>query len=150
MGESEDELCREEGVEKASMSEPHNGGHEGVTCLEKEDPCLLADPYVVSGWVEKRLGTVSAVQREQALRITRLGTRTGNCFALWSRSLLKVVITGVALSAEEGELKLKIPGVCDPHFGRRRPGGECGETEKILSVLLSFDDSFCPEPITVF
>jgi hypothetical protein len=26
------------------------------------DPCLLADPYVVSGWVEKRLGNVGLVK----------------------------------------------------------------------------------------
>lgn len=41
---------------RATEPEPHNGSHEaddsgpvGVTFLEKVDPFLLADPYVVSG-----------------------------------------------------------------------------------------------------
>jgi hypothetical protein len=43
-------------------SEPHPEGHAkddsgpvGVEYLEKVDPGLLADPYVVSGWVENKL-----------------------------------------------------------------------------------------------
>lgn len=47
---------------KTSGLEPHTDGHEkdesgpaGVTFLEKVDSCLLADPYVVSGWVKKEL-----------------------------------------------------------------------------------------------
>jgi hypothetical protein len=53
----------------------------GVTFLEKVDPCLLADPFVVSVWVKTKLGAVESVkipevvlcvcvstgQREQAL-----------------------------------------------------------------------------------
>jgi hypothetical protein len=47
------------------------------------------------------------------------------------------VISGVALSVEVEELKLKIHGVCDArHLARRRPGGEHGGTE---SVLLCFE-----------
>lgn len=49
---------------KTSESEPRLDGHAkddsgpvGVTFLEKVDPCLLAVPYVVSGCVEKKLGT---------------------------------------------------------------------------------------------
>ena len=57
----------------------------GVTFLEKVDPCLLADPFVVSGWVKTKLRDVESVkvtktglviivcvsagQREQALRV---------------------------------------------------------------------------------
>lgn len=71
----------------------NDSGPVGVIFLgERMDPCLLADPYGVSGW----LGTVesvkvtqwthnSSVQRERALRTTRLGTRTLNCFVLRSR-----------------------------------------------------------------
>ena len=51
---------------------------------------------------------------------------------------LKGMLSVVALSVEVEQLKLKIPGVCDAHrLVRRRPGGECGETEESLSVLLS-------------
>jgi hypothetical protein len=35
-----------------------DSGPVGVRALERMDPCLLADPYVVSGWVEKRLRNV--------------------------------------------------------------------------------------------
>ena len=53
-------------------------------------------------------------------------TRIVTCFALQSRALLKGVITGEALSVEKDQLKLKIPGVCDPrHLVQCRPGEEC-------------------------
>lgn len=74
--------------------------------MERMDHCILADPYVVSGWVEKRLGTVELVRltewtsgdlcffRERVLRITRFRDTKCNLFALQSRVLLKGVITG--------------------------------------------------------
>lgn len=37
-------------------------GPVGGGFLERMDPFLLADPYVVSGWVMKRLGTVDSVK----------------------------------------------------------------------------------------
>ena len=38
---------------------------------------------------------------------------------------------------------MKIPGVCEAcHLVRRIPGGELGETEESLSVLLSFESVF--------
>ena len=56
------------------------------------------------------------------------------------RAPLKRVSTGVALNVEEGQLKLKIPGVCDARrLVQRRPSGEGGETVKTLSILLRFD-----------
>jgi hypothetical protein len=49
------------------------------------------------------------------------------------------MITGVVLSVE-GQLKWMIPGVCDIHrLVQHRPGRERGETEKTMSILLSFD-----------
>ena len=104
----------------------------------------------------KRLGTVHSVkvtqsglavilciyslQRERVLHITCLGTKTVTCFALRSRALLKVVLTGVELTVEEDQLKWKIPGLCDSDRSvQRRPGGECSEMENTLFVLLSFD-----------
>lgn len=104
-------------------------GPVGVRFLEKVDSCLFSDPYVVSGWVEKNLGTlnsvkvsrsgvvliicVSSTQREWALRITCLGTRSLSCFALRSRAPLEGVITGVALSVEMEQIKMRIPSVSD-------------------------------------
>ncbi|XP_036822320.1 zinc finger protein 512B isoform X2 [Oncorhynchus mykiss] len=34
-----------------------DSGPVGVRFVERMDPCILTDPYVVSGWLEKRLGT---------------------------------------------------------------------------------------------
>ena len=60
--------------------------------------------------------------------------------SLQSRASFKGVIKGVALSVEENQLKLKLPGVCDfRRLVRSRSVGERGEMEKTLSVLLSFD-----------
>ena len=67
--------------------------------MERIDPCILAESYVVSGWVEKRLGTVELV------KVT--WTRSMTYFAPWSRAPFKGVITGVALSVEAEHLKLK-------------------------------------------
>ena len=71
--ECEDELPVVAGVVKSSESEPRPNGHPnddsgpvGETFLEKVDPCLLANPYVVSGWVENRLGTVKLVKVDQS------------------------------------------------------------------------------------
>lgn len=88
----------------------------GVRFVERMDPCILADPYVVSGWVEKRLETVelvkvtrsglyyvSYVQKERPFWTTVLGTITVTCFALQSRAPLKGVIMWVALSVEEDQ-----------------------------------------------
>ena len=54
---------------KSLAPEPGINGHDkeesdpvGVTFLEKVDPCLLADPFVVSGWVRKELGAVESVK----------------------------------------------------------------------------------------
>ena len=55
---------------------------------------------------------VSSDQRERALRVTQLGSSSISCFALRNRAPLKGRISGVALSVEEEQLKLKIPGVC--------------------------------------
>ena len=79
--------------------------------MEKVDSCLLADPFVVSLWVEKELGNVESVrvtrrglviivcvsvgQRENALGIQRMGARKVNCFFLKKRAPMKRVITGV-------------------------------------------------------
>ena len=69
-------------------------------------------------------------------------------FALQSRAPLKEVITGVVLSVEKDQLKCKIPCVCDTrHLVRSRPGGECGVTEKTLSVLLSFVAESLPDKV---
>ena len=60
---SEGEVLDTLGVVK--FSEPkalHEGQDEddsvtvAVTCLEKVYPCLLADPFVVSGWVKTKVG----------------------------------------------------------------------------------------------
>ena len=68
------------------------------------------------------------------------GSRPVSCFALRYRTPLKGMISGVALSVEVEQLKLKIPGVCDAHrLVRHRPGREGGETEVMVSVLLNFD-----------
>lgn len=62
--ESEDELTTVAGVVKTTKFEPRPGDDKddsdpvGV----RMDPCLLADPYVVSCWVEKRLGNVGSVK----------------------------------------------------------------------------------------
>jgi hypothetical protein len=64
--------------------------------LEKVDPCH--DPFVVSGWVRKELGAVESMnvtcsglvifvcvssdQREQALCVMQLGSRSLSCFAV--------------------------------------------------------------------
>ena len=39
-----------------------DSGPVGETFLEKVDPSFLADPYVVSGWAEKKLVTVKSVK----------------------------------------------------------------------------------------
>lgn len=86
-----------------------------------------------------RIFCVSSAQREQAHHIMHLYTRPVTSFALRSMVPLKGVIIGVALSVEVEQLKLKIPCICDARrLVQRRPGGERGETEKTLSVLLRF------------
>jgi hypothetical protein len=66
------------------------------------------------------------------------------------------MISGVVLSVEVEQLKLKTPGVCDDHrLVRRRPGGERGETVESLSVLLSFESlpdmlGYISYPVRVF
>lgn len=68
------------------------------------------------------------------------------CFVLRSKALLKGVMTRVALSVEEEQLKWKIPSVCDTHHLRRRYGGQ---TEKTSSVMLSFDAESLPNKVKV-
>lgn len=80
--------------------------------MEKVYPCLLADPFLVSGWVGKELGAVESVkvscsgfmifvcvssdQRERVLHVTQLASISVSCFALRSRvPLMKGVISGV-------------------------------------------------------
>jgi hypothetical protein len=59
-GDSEDEITAVAGVVKTAEFEPRPDGDEedfgpvGLAFLERMDPFLLADPYMVSGWVEKR------------------------------------------------------------------------------------------------
>ena len=109
---NEGEISEVECVVESSEPEPGINGHDneksgavGVTLLEKVDPYLLADPCVVSGWEGKELGAVESVkvtcsglvifvcvssdQREWALRVTQLGSRSVSCFALRNRTLLK-------------------------------------------------------------
>ena len=64
---SDGKISEVEGV--VNRSEPKPGindkvesGLVGVRFLEKVDPYLLADPYVVSGWLERTLGTVKLVK----------------------------------------------------------------------------------------
>ena len=40
----------------------------GVTFFEKVDPCLLADPFVVSGWVKTELSAVESVKASRLVR----------------------------------------------------------------------------------
>ena len=84
----------------------------GVTFLEKVDPCLLADPFVISGWVGKELGTVESV------KVTCTGLVIFVCVSSDQRELARE------------HLKLKIPGVCDARcLVQIRPGGEHGPLE---------------------
>lgn len=106
-------------------------GPVGVRFLEKVYPCLLANPYVVSGWVEKKLGTVNSVKVSRSglglifCVSSTFGTRTVSRFGLLSRAPMKEVITGVALIVEVDQLKMRIPGVYDVcRLVRCRPGGE--------------------------
>jgi hypothetical protein len=98
-----------------------------VSFLDKVDPCLLADPYVVAGWVKMELVAVksvkithsglvitvcvSASQRDRELHATQMRTRAVTCFALKKREPLKGVITGVAVNVKVDQLKGKIPSV---------------------------------------
>ena len=128
----------------------------GVGFLEKVDPGLLADPYLLSGWVGKMLDTVklmkvtrsgfvmfvcvSSAQSEQALCATQLGSISVSCFALRNRAPLKGLISGVVLCVEVEQLKFKIPGVCEP----AAPSQEHGDAEVTQSVLLSFERECLP------
>jgi hypothetical protein len=65
-GSSEMEPDKSEGeapVVRTAKFVPHSDDDRddsvpvGVRFVERMDPCILADPYVVSGWVEKRLET---------------------------------------------------------------------------------------------
>jgi hypothetical protein len=90
---NEGEVTEEVGVLKFSELKACTEGQDkdesvtvGVTFLEKVNPCLLGDPFVVSGWVKIELGAVELVkvtrrdvvilvsvsvgQREQVLCIT--------------------------------------------------------------------------------
>ena len=85
----------------------------GVKFMEKVDSCLLADPFVVSRWVEKELGHVESVrvtrsglviivcvsvgQWKNALEVKRMGARKVNCFLLKKRAPMKGVVPGVAV-----------------------------------------------------
>ena len=119
------------------------------------DPCLLADPFVASGWVKRELGAVEsqkttisgllisvwvpAGQREKALRVKLIGARNVNCFALKKTVPFKGVITWVAVNVKVDQLKGKIPGVCDARcLVRRIQGGVSGETEESLLYLFYF------------
>ena len=69
------------------------------------DPCLLADPFVVSGWVKAELGAVESVrvtrsglviivcdsagQSEKALHDKRMGARNVNCFCSQEKSTIE-------------------------------------------------------------
>lgn len=44
------------------LEDKNDSGPVGVRFVERMDRCNLADPYVVSGWVEKRLGTAELVK----------------------------------------------------------------------------------------
>ena len=71
-----------------------------------------------------------------------------NCFVLKKTTPMKGVITGVAVDINVDQLGAKIPGVCDAHpLMRRRQGGESGETEDSLSVLLSFEVESLPDKV---
>ena len=107
--ESEDEVLAVRTAEFGPRpgDDTDDSGPVGVRFVEIMDPCILAESYVVSGWVEKRLGTVelvkltwnglmmiycvSSTQKEWALQ-----TRVMTC----DRAPLKGVITGVILSVE--------------------------------------------------
>jgi hypothetical protein len=53
------------GVEPKACTEGQDNDESvtvGVRFLEKVDPCLLADPFVVSGWVKTELGAVRVIR----------------------------------------------------------------------------------------
>jgi hypothetical protein len=56
---------------------------------------------------------VSAGQREQALRVKRIGGRYVNCFALKKRVPLKGVLYFTLVNVKADQLKGKIPSVCN-------------------------------------
>jgi hypothetical protein len=49
----------------------------GGTFLGKVDPCLLADPFVVSGWVKKELGAPPSVKVTQSVLVIIIGVSLG-------------------------------------------------------------------------
>jgi hypothetical protein len=56
----------------------------------------------------------------------------------------------IRLSVEVEQLKCKIPCVCHARrLVQGRPGGEHGENEKTLSVLLSFEAESSPDKFTL-
>ena len=64
------------GVVKLSDPEACTDGQDkdesvtvGVKFLRKVDPCLLADPFVVSGWVKTELGAVESVRVSRSGRV---------------------------------------------------------------------------------
>ena len=125
----------------------------GVTFREKVESCILADPYVVSGWVKMELGAVESVYVLRSglviivcvsARKRASGRSTPHKWDNKKREPLKGVVARVAVHVNVDQLKGKIPGVWDAHrLLHRRQGGVSGETEGSLSVLLSFDVE-CP------
>ena len=125
--------------------------------MKKVDSCLLADPFVVSRWVKSvrvtRSGLVIIVcvsvgHRKNALEVKRMGAIKVNSFVLKKKAPMKGVITGIAVDVKVDQLRAKIPGVCDARrLMRRRQGGESGETEESLSVLLSFEAESSPDKL---
>lgn len=99
-------------VEPHPNNDKDDSGPVGVRSLEIMDANLLADPCVVLGWVEKRLGTAESVN------VTLSG--------------LMMIFSWVAFSVKEEQLKWKIPGICDTcRLVRRRTDGERDETRRL-------------------
>ena len=100
--------------------------------------------------------------REWAFLITCLGTRSLSCFALRSRAPLEGVITGVALSVEVEQIKMRMPNVSDVRrfLTGRRPSGKHGfllnfDAELLLdTVMLRYASypvrAFVPNPLQCF
>ena len=72
-GESKDEVP----AVRTAEFRPHpedDSGPVGVRFVDRMDLCILADPCVVSGWVEKRLGNFELV------KVTRSRLVKNYCF----------------------------------------------------------------------
>ena len=77
---------------------------------------------------------------------TRLGTRPVTCFSYSEQEDFER--SDYCSGIEVEQLKLKFLCVCGTlRLVRRRPGGELGEPEKTLSVLLSFETEPLPDKV---